>query len=49
MGFPFSGNGYTISVKLTKEKAGRWVAQLLSFIKDGSISSDALEKLIGKL
>ena len=46
---PCKANGFTISVRLTREKAEAWADQINSYIKAGFISSNDLGELIGKL
>ena len=47
--FPCHENNFQLSVTLTPEKASKWVCEINGFIKNRSISSHELEKLIGKL
>ena len=47
--FPCSENGYKLSVTLTEDKARNWANTIAQILKTGVISSNELEKLIGKL
>ena len=47
--FPCRDNNFQLSVTLTPDKALKWVTEIKGFIRDRSISSHDLEKLIGKL
>ena len=47
--FPCQSNNFQLSVTLTPEKASKWVAEIRGFIRNRSISSHELDKLIGKL
>ena len=46
---PSVAGGMKLQVALTEEKASRWTASISNYLKEGVISSNELEKLIGKL
>ena len=47
--FPARSNKGTLSICLTREKATNWRALIVDFLKEGRISHQALESIIGKL